>query len=143
MPGNRRSPRSRRLVAIIAASISMSLVTPAKAEDFWECPEGYAPKEGLNTDFPADGLKRAFVVIAPKQSKDPDGAPVWAPMTGTVEATEWNLHVVRSGNNAALADAGFMVVAPIRQNGCSGSVIVLACIPESICTSILKSSIAE
>src|SRR5262245_11250422 len=58
----------------------------------WRCPAGFTPREGLNTDFPSDGQLRAFVVIPPAQSDGP--APVWTPLTGTVEATNDNLHVL-------------------------------------------------
>jgi poly(3-hydroxybutyrate) depolymerase len=82
----------------------------------WNCPPGFTPQAGLNVNFPSDGAQRAFVVVEPKGQTGP--APVWVPMTGTVEATNWNLHVLRSGNNANLAEAGFMVIAPIRE--CAG-----------------------
>ncbi|WP_321164248.1 hypothetical protein [Sphingopyxis sp. 113P3] len=102
---------------LVAAALAFCIATatPASAaEKEWHCPEGFTPKAGLNTDFPSDGEKRAFVIVPPKgESRGP--APVWVPMVGTVEATNWNLNVPRSGNNAKLAEAGFMVIAPIRE----------------------------
>ncbi len=56
---------------------------------------------------------RAFVVIPPTQQNKP--APVWVPLTGTVESTNDNLHVDRSGANALMADQGFMVIGPVRE----------------------------
>lgn len=103
------------LVLLLAATGSATwAATPAAATPSdWDCPPGFTPKPGLNRDFPADGRSRAFIVVPPKQAGGP--APVWVPMSGTVEAANWNLHVPRSGNNAKLADAGFMVIEPIRE----------------------------
>jgi poly(3-hydroxybutyrate) depolymerase len=84
----------------------------AAARSEWRCPEGFTPREGLNTDFPSDGQQRAFVVIPPAHNVG--RAPVWVPLTGTVESTNDNLHAPRSGENSVLADAGFMVIAPLR-----------------------------
>jgi poly(3-hydroxybutyrate) depolymerase len=39
---------------------------------------------------------------------------VWVPLTGSVESTDDNLYVERSGANAKLADHGFMVIGPVR-----------------------------
>ena len=78
----------------------------------YECPDGYQVKDGLNVDFPHKGEKRAFVVVPPNDLSR--AAPVWVPLTGTVESTNANLNVARSGANARLADAGFMVVGPVR-----------------------------
>lgn len=99
----------RALLALLAATAAV----PALARDKWDCPEGFEPKAGLNTGFDVEGQPRAFIVIPPS-GKSGAPAPVWVPLTGTVEATNWNLHVARSGNNARLAEAGFMVIAPIR-----------------------------
>ena len=90
---------------------------PVAAKPFWECPKGYVPKPGLNAGFPSDGLNRAFVVVPPKgeASAAPAPAPVWVPMVGTVEATNWNLYRLPNGDNAKLSDAGFMVIAPVRE----------------------------
>lgn len=79
----------------------------------WECPDGYEVKEGLNTNFPHEGMMRAFVVVPAKGIKGP--APVWAPLSGTVESANANLYVDRSGANAKLSDHGFMVIGPVRQ----------------------------
>jgi poly(3-hydroxybutyrate) depolymerase len=80
------------------------------------CPDGYQVKAGLNVDFPSDGIKRAFIVVPPSEVSHP--VPVWVPLTGTVESTNDNLHVARSGANALMADKGFMVIGPIR--ACAG-----------------------
>ena len=86
---------------------------PASADMKWECPDGYEVKEGLNTGFPHEGIMRAFVVVPPKGVGG--RAPVWTPLSGTVESANANLHVDRSGANAKLADHGFMVIGPVRQ----------------------------
>ena len=99
-----------RIVAAI--SIAFALPSTALAKVKWECPEGFSPKPGLNVDFPSDSKKRAFIVVPPKQGASQ--APVWVPMVGTVEATNANLYVQRNGNNAKLAEHGFMVIAPVR-----------------------------
>lgn len=82
----------------------------------WDCPDGFEPKEGLNTGFPHEGMMRAFIVVPPRGSQGP--APVWVPLSGTVESANANLFVERSGANARLADHGFMVIGPVRQ--CAG-----------------------
>ncbi|WP_372784629.1 hypothetical protein [Phenylobacterium sp.] len=79
----------------------------------WECPHGYQVHEGLNVDFPHDGLKRSFWVYPPSEGGGP--APVWVPLTGTVESTNQNLTSPRSGANALMAKQGFMVIGPVRQ----------------------------
>lgn len=76
------------------------------------CPDGYQVKEGLNRDFPHKGEMRAFVVVPPKAGAGP--APVWVPLTGTVESTNANLTVARSGANAMMALEGYMVLGPVR-----------------------------
>ncbi|HEV7358727.1 MAG TPA: prolyl oligopeptidase family serine peptidase [Steroidobacteraceae bacterium] len=78
-----------------------------------ECPGDYHVKAGLNVDFPIDGKMRAFVVVPPARLEKP--VPVWVALTGTVESTNDNLHVARSGANALMADAGFMVIGPVRE----------------------------
>ena len=78
-----------------------------------ECPDGYQVKPGLNIDFPIEGTRRAFVVIPPAKLSKP--VPVWVPLTGTVESTNDNLHVARSGANALMAAKGFMVIGPVRE----------------------------
>ena len=97
-----------------ALTVALGLAfTPLAHAETWSCPAGYQVHEGLNTDFPFEGVKRAFVVVSPKR---PDGpAPVWVPLTGSVESTNDNLHVERSGANARLADDGFMVIGPVRE----------------------------
>src|SRR5262249_59984410 len=68
----------------------------------WACPAGFDVKAGLNTDFPFEGEKRAFVVYPPEgDAKGP--APVWVPLTGSVESTNANLTVPRPGANSLLA----------------------------------------
>ena len=78
-----------------------------------ECPDGYQVKSGLNTNFPSDGKKRAFIVVPPADISKP--LAVWVPLTGSVESTNDNLHTARSGANALLADKGFMVIGPVRE----------------------------
>ena len=102
----------RRFVAGIVVAAAVALSVPASAKPRWDCPENYEPKAGLNVDFPSDGKLRAFIVVPPKDAKGP--APVWVPMSGTVESANANLYVSRSGDNAKLAEHGFMVVAPVR-----------------------------
>jgi poly(3-hydroxybutyrate) depolymerase len=85
---------------------------PIKALD-GDCPGDYQVKPGLNVDFPIEGTMRAFVVVPPVNQPKP--APVWVPLTGTVESTNDNLHVARSGANALMANKGFMVIGPVRE----------------------------
>ena len=99
-------------VALMAAVFSLMLAPLARAGT-WSCPEGYQVHTGLNTGFPSGGVKRAFVVVPPKHATGP--APVWVPLTGSVESTDDNLYVERSGANARLADHGFMVIGPVRE----------------------------
>ena len=77
------------------------------------CPDGYQVKPGLNINFPSDGKMRAFIVSPPPDLSKP--APVWVPLTGSVESTNDNLHTARSGANALMADKGFMVLGPVRE----------------------------
>ena len=100
------------LLSRLLALLGLFAATPVFAAKAWDCPEGFVPKSGLNTGFVSEGKPRAFVVVPPNDQHG--AAPVWVPLTGTVEATSWNLFVQRSGANAKLADAGFMVIAPIR-----------------------------
>ena len=93
--------------------LGLATVANAATKPEWNCPEGFEPKEGLNTNFPSDGVMRAFIVVPPKGATGP--VPAWVPMVGTVEASNWNLYVKRSGNNAKLADAGIMVIEPVRE----------------------------
>lgn len=102
----------KHLAVLAGAMVSFALAPLAQAET-WRCPPGYQVHAGLNTDFPSDGVKRAFIVAPPTR---PDGpAPVWVPLTGSVESTDDNLFVERSGANAKLADHGFMVIGPVRE----------------------------
>ena len=98
---------------ISALLMGLAVAAPAVAATRYECPDGYQVKEGLNVDFPHKGEMRAFVVVPPKDLSKP--LPVWVPLTGTVESTNANLYVPRSGSNAKLADAGFLVIGPVRQ----------------------------
>ncbi len=100
---------------IIAACLGfMGGGIPAlRAHTNFACPQGFTPKAGLNTDFPSDGLKRAFIVYPAQGATGP--APVWVPMSGTVESANANLTSLPSGNNAALAQHGFTVIGPVRQ----------------------------
>ena len=102
----------RSFAALLAAAFSLAFAPLAVAET-WSCPDGYQVHAGLNTDFPSDGVKRAFIVVPPRHTDAP--APVWVPLTGSVESTNDNLHIERSGANAKLADHGFMVIAPLRE----------------------------
>jgi poly(3-hydroxybutyrate) depolymerase len=96
-----------------AAPLGAKPAKPAAAPAIkYECPDGYQVKEGLNVDFPHKGEMRAFVVVPPTGAKGP--APVWVPLTGTVESTNANLTVARSGANGLMAQRGFMVVGPVR-----------------------------
>jgi poly(3-hydroxybutyrate) depolymerase len=98
--------------ALLANSISSAAAPEASPVLAGECPSGYQIKPGLNVDFPIDGTRRAFVVVPPANLDKP--VPVWVPLTGTVESTNDNLHLARSGANARMADQGFMVIGPVR-----------------------------
>jgi hypothetical protein len=97
----------------LAACLSVAAAAPAFAATTYACPDSYQVKPGLNIDFPHKGEKRAFVLVLPKDLSQP--LPVWVPLTGTVESTNANLNVPRSGANARLADAGFLVIGPVRK----------------------------
>jgi poly(3-hydroxybutyrate) depolymerase len=103
---------------LVRVAALLLIIAPAAGEAIsaWSCPEGFEPKPGLNVNFPSDGELRAFVIVPP--ARGVGDAPVWVPMVGSVEATNWNLNLPRSGNNSRLAEAGFMVIAPIRN--CAG-----------------------
>jgi hypothetical protein len=49
-------------------------------EAAFTCPAGFIPKEGLNTNFPSDGLMRAFVVTPAQGVTGP--APAWVSNDG-------------------------------------------------------------
>ena len=102
----------KRLAALIVAAVSLATAPLASAAT-WGCPDGYRVHEGLNTDFPSDGVKRAFIVVPPRRAQGP--APVWVAMSGSVESADDNLYLERSGANAKLADHGFMVIGPVRE----------------------------
>jgi poly(3-hydroxybutyrate) depolymerase len=95
-----------------AAGMAAKAPKPSSPAVDYACPDGYRVKEGLNTDFPHKGEMRAFVVVPPVGAAGP--APVWVPLTGTVESTNANLNVPRSGANALMAQKGFMVIGPVR-----------------------------
>jgi poly(3-hydroxybutyrate) depolymerase len=78
-----------------------------------DCPGDYKVHSGLNLNFPSDGKMRAFIVTPPDDLSRP--APVWVPLTGSVESTDANLNAPRSGANALMADKGFMVIGPVRE----------------------------
>ena len=69
-------------------------------------------KAGLNTDFPHAGEKRAFMVYPAEGVSGP--APVFVPLTGSVESTMDNLTVPRSGATSLMAKQGFLVIGPVR-----------------------------
>ena len=124
-----KEPRSTKLKAFHISyhkcrmSLFLALATllagsmPAAADSTkslsGECPANYHVKPGLNVNFPIDGTMRAFVIVPPTNLKKP--VPVWLPLTGTVESTNDNLRVARSGANALMAEKGFMVIGPIRE----------------------------
>ena len=113
--------RSLHVWSLIAAAVLVAACAEpekpqAATKPLWECPPGFTVKEGLNTNFPSDGLMRAFVVYPAKSVAGP--APVWVPLTGTVESTNANLSMPRSGANALMAEQGYTVIGPVRQ--CAG-----------------------
>ena len=85
-------------LAVLFANSTASAVAGKARALAGECPDHYRVKPGLNVDFPSDGIKRAFIVIPPADFGEP--SPVWVALTGTVESTNDNLHVARSGANA-------------------------------------------
>ena len=106
----------RKTTLVLAAMLALGACLAPQQEAApikWQCPPGFEVKEGLNTNFPSDGLSRAFVVYPAKGVAGPQ--PVWVPLTGTVESTNANLTVPRSGANALMAGEGFMVIGPVRQ----------------------------
>jgi poly(3-hydroxybutyrate) depolymerase len=105
-------------LVLLAATLGIILAPPsasvaAEPVATWECPEHYQVHEGLNTGFPHKGTNRSFWVYPPANGTNP--APVWMPLTGTVESTNDNLTAPRSGANALMARQGFMVIGPVRQ----------------------------
>lgn len=106
----------KAILGFTAALLATACASPQQESadaGFWRCPDGYEVKEGLNTNFPSDGMMRAFVVVPPKNAAG--AAPVWVPLSGTVESANANLNVARSGANALLANEGVMVIGPVRQ----------------------------
>lgn len=106
----------RNWIALLMLAVAAGCATPdakPKSDAQWACPDGFQVKEGLNTNFPHEGMMRAFVVAPAKGVAGP--APVWVPLTGTVESTNANLKVARSGANALMADQGFTIIGPVRQ----------------------------
>lgn len=97
------------LVVALSPAASADAGSPLKGQ----CPAGYQVKPGLNIDFPSDGKMRAFIVVPPAISTEP--VPVWVPLVGSVESTNDNLHLPRSGANALMAEKGFMVIGPVRE----------------------------
>ena len=102
-----------KLPLLLAAVAALAIPAAGSAATKYACPDGYQVKDGLNVDFPHKGERRAFVVVPPKDLSKP--LPVWVPLTGTVESTNANLNVPRSGANARLAEAGFLVIGPVRK----------------------------
>jgi poly(3-hydroxybutyrate) depolymerase len=101
------------ITAIAPTAASVAKPAPGATPQIkYECPDGYSVKAGLNLDFPHKGEKRAFIVTPPVGAKGP--APVWVPLTGTVESTNANLTAPRSGANGLMAENGFMVIGPVR-----------------------------
>src|SRR5258706_11823402 len=106
--------RMRRWIALVVAAVSMGLVGQAQAAALkGDCPDGYVIKAGLNTDFPHKGMKRAFVVYPPQGVKGP--APVFVPLTGSVESTMDNLTAARSGATSLMAAQAFLVIGPVAE----------------------------
>lgn len=108
--------RMLRIACAVATGLGLAACTSAEEAPpvaQWSCPDGFTPKEGLNTNFPSDGMMRAFVVVPAKNATGP--SPVWVPLSGTVESTNANLNVPRSGANALMAEQGITVIGPVRQ----------------------------
>lgn len=107
----------RAMFGIVATAVLAACASPdqqsASSAVKWECPPGFEVKDGLNTNFPSDGMMRAFIVVPPRGVTGP--TPVWVPLSGTVESANANLFVDRSGGNAKLSEHGFMVIGPVRQ----------------------------
>ena len=104
----------RGWIGLFAATLGFALAGQSAAATLkGDCPDGYAVKAGLNTDFPHGGSKRAFVVYPPEGVKGP--APVFVPLTGSVESTLDNLTVPRSGATSLMAAQGFLVIGPVRE----------------------------
>lgn len=111
--GNGALRTGRQLRWVLPALLAYTGAIQASDDQVWHCPDGYEVQAGLNTDFPSDGVLRAFVVVPPDADAGP--AAVWVPLSGTVESANANLFNERSGNNAKLAEHGYMVIGPVRQ----------------------------
>jgi poly(3-hydroxybutyrate) depolymerase len=101
-----------KVALLVAAALGLlalaSAAVAAGSAVARECPDGYQVHEGLNVGFPHNGMKRSFWVYPPADGTNP--APVWVPLTGTVESTNDNLTAPHSGANALMARQGFMVI---------------------------------
>src|SRR5579859_3199380 len=104
----------RQWIGLFAAGLAWALAGSANAAALkGDCPDGYVVHAGLNTDFPHAGVKRAFLVYPPEGASGP--APVFVPLTGSVESTMDNLTVPRSGATSLMAKQGFLVIGPVRE----------------------------
>ena len=103
-----------RAFIISMAAVFVTALGSRAAAAAWECPRGFAPKAGVNVEFPHKGRMRSFVVYPPEGGGS-GPSPVWLPLTGTVESTDNNLTTPRSGANALMAKQGWMVIGPVRQ----------------------------
>ena len=104
----------RRLIGAMAATLGLLAAGPSAAAALkGECPDNYVVKAGLNTDFPHMGAKRAFIVYPAEGVTGP--APVFVPLTGSVESTLDNLTAPRSGATSLMAKQGFLVIGPVRE----------------------------
>ncbi|HZZ33620.1 MAG TPA: hypothetical protein VFE10_16690, partial [Phenylobacterium sp.] len=101
-------------IGLAATTLSLALAGVASAAALkGECPDGYVVHAGLNVDFPHAGARRAFLVYPPEGATGP--APVFVPLTGSVESTTDNLTVARSGATSLMAKQGFLVIGPVRE----------------------------
>ena len=104
----------RQWMGLLAAAVSLAFAGHSTAATLkGDCPDGYVVKAGLNIDFPHKGAKRAFLVYPPEGVSGP--APVFVPLTGSVESTLDNLTVARSGATSMMAKQGFLIVGPVRE----------------------------
>lgn len=79
------------------------------------CPEGFAPKAGLNTGFVSEGKGRNFHVLLPADLSTP--RPVFVALTGTVQPEP---SFLKQSGLDQLPAQGWIVIAPVRrcsQNG--------------------------
>jgi Esterase PHB depolymerase len=73
------------------------------------CPDGFAPKPGMNTDFPMGAGGRTFNAFAPSASDGP--SPVFVSVTGTVQ--EETAFAMQAGLSE-LPSSGWLVLSPVR-----------------------------